>query len=202
MITPQKKHIYRNANDKYITPYSLTQQLLDNIVINKDASILEPCCSVESCIAKVLKENGYNPTENIYDSDKPETDFLNFDTSKKYDYIITNTPYGKSIIPFVKQMKKIASKQIICLYPMSTLHSTTRYKEIWNDNNYKLKTILMFVRPPWLKDTVQEDGKYNTGMNAYGWFIWENNYEGEITLKLIDNTLYVNKKSDKKEQEK
>jgi hypothetical protein len=202
MITPQKKHIYRNANDKYITPYSLTQQLLDNVVIDKDVSILEPCCSVESCIAKVLKKNGYNPTENIYDPDKPETDFLNFDTSKKYDYIITNTPYGKSIIPFVKQMKKIATKQIICLYPMSTLHSTTRYKEIWNDKDYKLKTILMFVRPPWLKDTVQEDGKYNTGMNAYGWFIWENNYEGEISLKLIDNTLYVNKKSDKKEQEK
>jgi hypothetical protein len=194
MISPQKKHIYRNANDKYLTPYSLTQQLLDNIHIDKNATILEPCSSVEGCIVKVLKENGYNPVENVYTEDKPHTNFFNFDTDKKYDYIITNTPYGKSIIPFVKQMKKIATKQIICLYPTSTLHSTSRYKELWKDTDYKLKSILMFVRPPWLMDTIQEDGKYNTGMNAYAWFIWENGYEGETIFKLIDNTLYINKK--------
>jgi hypothetical protein len=106
MITPQKKHTLRNPNDKYLTPYSLTQQLLENISIDKNSTILEPCSSVESCIVKVLKDNGYNPTENIYIPDDPSTDFFNFDTNKKYDYIITNTPYGKCIVPFVKQMKK------------------------------------------------------------------------------------------------
>ena len=194
MITPQKKHIYRNKNDKYITPYSITQQLLDNINIDKNATILEPCSSVEGCIVKVLRENGYNPVENVYTENNPNTDLFNFDTNKKYDYIITNTPYGKSIIPFVKQMKKIASKQIICLYPISTLHTTSRYKHLWNDEEYKLKSVLMFVRPPFLKDTIQDDGKYNTGMNAYGWFIWENGYKGETTFKIIDNTSFVNKK--------
>jgi hypothetical protein len=195
-IAPQKKHKDRNLFDKYLTPYSLTSQLLENITLDKNSTILEPCSSVESCIVKVLKDNGYNPTENIYIPDDPSTDFFNFNTSIKYDYIITNTPYGKCIVPFVKQMKKIATKQIICLYPMSTLHSTGRYNEIWNDKDYGLKKILMFSRPPWLEDKVQENGKYKTGINAYGWFIWENGYDGETIIKLIDNSSYVNRKRD------
>ena len=196
IVLPQKKHTKRNPNDKYLTPYSLTQQLLDYIHLDKTSTILEPCSSVEGCIVKVLRDNGYSPDENIYHPDNPSTDFLNFDTSKQYDYIITNTPYGKSILPFVKQMKKIATKQFIALYPMNTLHSTKRYDELFLDTEYKIKKILMFVRPPWLEDKVREDGKYKTGLNTYAWFIWEKGYDGEITLDMINNTSYVLKKKD------
>lgn len=196
IVLPQKKHTDRNQYDKYLTPYSLTQQLLESISLNKDIAILEPCSSVEGSIVKVLRDNGYtNVTENVFFPDKPETDIFNLpDTC--CDTIITNTPYGSDIIPFVQKMKRLATRQIIALYPMSTLHSTKRYKALWNDNTYKLKQILMFVRPPWLKDTVQANGKYDTGLNAYGWFIWENGYTGDPTLKLIDNSMYCNKKSD------
>ena len=193
MISPQKQHIFRNKNDKYLTPYSITQLLLDNIEIDKDATILEPCSSIEGSIVKVLRENGFNNvTENVY-IETPETDIFNLEG--EYDYIITNTPYGKSIIPMVEKMKTLATKQIIALYPISTLHSSLRYKSnIFATPDYKLKQVLMFVRPPWLKDTLQEDGKFNTGINAYGWFIWEKNYNGEIILKLIDNSKFCNRK--------
>lgn len=194
MITPQKKHILRNKNDKYLTPYSIVQMLLDNITIDKSFSILEPCSSVEGSIVKVLRNNGFNNiTENIY-VETDETNIMNLEG--KYDYVITNTPYGKCIVDMVRKMKSLASKQVIALYPISLLHSTTRYKsQIFSQENYKLKEVLMFIRPPWLKDTLQEDGKYNTGMNAYGWFIWENGYNGEITIKLLDNTAFCNKKT-------
>lgn len=195
MITPQKKHELRNQYDKYLTPYSIIQQLLDNLEIDKDASILEPCSSVERTIGTVLKDNHFtNVTENIYFANDPSTDIFNL--TGKYDYIITNTPYGKVIPSFVSKMKELTNKYVIALYPISTLHSTTRYKELWSDVDYGLEKVFMFVRPPWLKDKVQKNGKYDTGINAYGWFVWKKNYNGNITLKLIDNSQYCNKKSD------
>jgi hypothetical protein len=195
MITPQKKHCLRNKNDKYLTPYSITQLLLDNIKIDKSASILEPCSSTEGAIVKVLKSNGFtNVVENVY-NETPETNIYNLEGN--YDYIITNTPYGKCIIPMVKKMKELAAKQVIALYPISTLHSTSRFKShIFSDEKYKLKEVLMFTRPPWLKETLQENGKFSTGINAYGWFIWERYYKGEITLRILDNSEFCSRKSD------
>jgi hypothetical protein len=193
IVLPQKNHSVRNKNDKYLTPYSLTQLLLDTELIDKNASILEPCSSVEGAIVKVLKDNGYtNVTENIY-NETPETDIYNLQGN--YDYIITNTPYGKSIIPLVRKMKALATKQVIALYPINTLHSTSRLKSgIFSDESYKLKSVLMFVRPPFLKDTLQADGKFYTGLNSYGWFIWEKGYTGEVILKMLDNSKFCNRK--------
>lgn len=195
IILPQKKHILRNKFDKYITPYSVTQQLLDTILLDKTATILEPCCSEKLCITKILEKNGFtNVTSNIYDETKPETDLFNLDETNKFDYIITNTPYGKTIPDIIEKFKKIALKKIICLYPISTLHGTKRYNKLWLKDDFQLKEILMFVRPPFLKDSVQEDGCYQSGINAYGWFVWEKGYDGEIMLKLIDNYAFINRK--------
>jgi hypothetical protein len=195
MIVAQKKHTLRNKFDKYITPYSLTQQLLDSYAVDKDEDILEPCSSVEGCIVKVLRQNGFTRiTESVYDPDKEETDIMNM-KDNSCDIIITNTPYGKDIIPFVKKMKAIARKEIIALYPMSTLHSTSRYDALWCDKDYPLTNVLMFSRPPWLKDTVQEDGKYNTGINAYAWFVWKKGGEANnVKLSIIDNSKNINRK--------
>ena len=53
----------------------------------------------------------------------------------------------------------------------------------------------MFSRPAWLKDTIQDDGKYDTGINAYGWFIWTKECKGnDIKLRIIDNSKFVNRK--------
>ena len=196
IILPQKNHKIRNKYDKYLTPYSITQQLLDYISLDKNTKILEPCSSTEGCIVKVLRDNGFsNVTENIYDPLKPETDIFNL-PNDSCDVIITNTPYGKDIISFVKKMKTIATKMVIALYPISTLHSTKRFNQLWNDDEYGLSEVLMFTRPAWLKDTIQKDGKYNTGINAYGWFIWTKGCKGnDIKLRIIDNSRFVNRKT-------
>ena len=197
MIKSQKKHHLRNKYDKYLTPYSLTQQLLDYISLDKDTKILEPCSSIEGCIVKVLRNNSFtNVTENIYDLSKPETDILNL-PENNCDVIITNTPYGKDIIPFVKKMKRISNQMVIALYPISTLHSTKRFQNLWNDDEYGLSEVLMFSRPAWLKDTIQENGKYDTGINAYGWFIWKKGHKSnDIKLRIIDNSMFCNRKND------
>lgn len=195
MIVPQKKHELRNQYDKYLTPYSLTQQLLDCIELDKNIKILEPCSSTEGCIVKVLRDNGFtNVIENIYDPLKPETDIINL-PDDSCEVIITNTPYGKTIIPFVKKMKKISTQMVIALYPISTLHSTKRFNQLWNDDEYGLSEVLMFSRPPLLKDTIQDDSKYNTGMNAYGWFIWKKGCKSnDVKLRIIDNSMFCNRK--------
>jgi len=193
-----KKKEKRNKNDKYLTPYSMIQQLLDNITLDKNISILEPCCSEEKTIIKMLEKNGFNNLNyNIYDS--PEgIDFLDWDENDKYDCIISNTPYGnKTVIKFIKKMKKITDK-IILLYPINYLNGKERYDEIYNDEEYKLSKILQFIRFPMLEETIREDGKYKTGMTLYGWFIFEKGYKGDIILKQIDNDEFVYRKSQNK----
>lgn len=198
MIHQSKVKELRNKNDKYLTPYSVIQQLLDyKQDIPKDASIFEPCCSIEKIIVNTLEINGYNNVSyNIYDENKIETDFLLHNENKKYDYIITNTPYGKVAIEFIKKMKQVATKQVIALYNFNILTGATNYKKIWCDDNYKLKEVYFFIRPCWLKDVVRNDGKYNTGINGYAWFVWENGYIGEPILKHIDNNRFCLKKAD------
>jgi hypothetical protein len=198
MIKQSKIKELRNKNDKYLTPYSVTQQLLDMIDIDKQSTILEPCCSVEKTIVTTLEKNNFsNITYNIYDENKAETNFLIFDETKKYDYIITNTPYGnKNIINFVNKMKKVATKRIYCLYQLSMLCGTTNYNEIWSDTDFRLKEVYILVRPVWLEETIRTDGKYKTGITQYAWFCWDKDYEGEPIIKHIDNTNYVLRKKD------
>jgi len=187
ILPNQKKKEDRIPNDKYLTPYSVVQQLLDNIELDKAETILEPCASPELTIGKVLRKNGFLAVEeNIYDPSDEATDFLKQDRTA--DTIITNTPYGdKTITAFILKMKQVATKRIIALYPLSILQGIKRYTKIWTDKEFPLKEVLLFVRPPLLTDSVREDNKYLTGMTFYAWFIWEKGYAGAIQFRHINN---------------
>ncbi len=192
MIAPQKKKCFRNKDDNYLTPHTLTQLLLDNISLDKGYSVLEPCSSVEKCIANVLETAGYNVTTNIYTRDDLTTNFLDWDETKKFDVCFSNTPYGdKNIIAFVSKMKKIATKKVIALYPLSILHGNNKLKHIWNDKEFALKQVYLLVRPAWLADFVREDGKYSSGMNHYAWFVWEKGYNGKPMIEWLDNSMHL-----------
>jgi hypothetical protein len=156
----QRNKADRNINDKYITPPSVIQQFLDIAGLDKEASILEPCASSECIIGNVLRQNDYkNITENIYEEANPGTDFLTQPITP-YDYIITNTPYGdKNITAFILKMKKVATKKIVALYPISILLGITRFNAIWSDKEFPLKEVMLFVRPPLLKYTCRTYGK-------------------------------------------
>jgi len=188
----------RNKNDSYITPYSMIQQLLDVEVLDKNGTILEPCCSIHRSIPTILIKNGFtNITENIYE--ETEKSFLDFDETIQYDYIISNTPYGnKNFINFVNKAKKIAKKKVILLYPLNCLNGVERYNKVYNDEEYKLARLYQFIRYPMLEDTIREDGKYKTGMSIYAWYIWEKGYTGKAEINWIDNNKYILNSKDKK----
>lgn len=170
----------RREADFYETPYSLTEQLLE--VEKLKGSILEPARG-NGAISKVLRRCGLDCIE--YDQ---ETDFLK--ETRKCDTIITNPPYSKAF-QFILKAKKVAQRKIVFLLPLSYLHGKKRFDYIWQDIDFPLARVYIFTRYPMLGEKLREDGKYNTGMMVYAWYVWEKEYIGNPEIKWLDNNNYV-----------
>jgi hypothetical protein len=192
----------RKKSDFYQTPYSMTEQLLENEEFDKDKFILEPACgkmAIVKILEKYFNQNKIEFTDinDLYDS----KDF--FEEQTKYDYIITNPPFSLAL-EFIQKSKEIAREKFAMLLPLSYLHGQKRYEfKIFLDPNYPLIKIFVFTRYPLLTQNIRHDGKYNTGMMVYAWFIWEKrktnilrNLEFPV-IKWIDNNKYVLTSKDK-----
>jgi len=177
----------RRKSDFYETPYSITRKFLSVEEFDYDLTICEPACGA-GAIVKVLKEN----TDNVvaYDVEK------NFLTeTKQYEYIITNPPFSIAQ-EFILKAKQVAKKKFAFLLPLSYLHGKKRYDEIYSDREYPLKKVYVFTRYPMLGEALREDGKYNTGMMVYAWYVWTNGYSGQPTIDWLDNNEDVLSKKD------
>lgn len=178
----------RKKSDFYETPYSITRKFLNVEDFDYSLTICEPACGA-GAIVKVLKEN----TDNIiaYDIEK---NFLS--ETNQYDYIITNPPFSIAY-DFILKAKLVAKKKFAFLLPLSYLHGKKRYDNIYCDKEYPLKKVYVFTRYPMLGENLREDGKYNTGMMVYAWFVFERGYEGPSMINWIDNNEDVISKKDK-----
>ncbi len=176
----------RNESDYYQTPYSITHQLFENhneFDFNK--TVLESACG-DGAITKVL--NQYFEGVNSYDVEK---NFLC--ENRDFDYVITNPPYSLAN-DFILKCKKICQDQFALLLPLNYLHGQYRYENIYLDNEFKLKYVYVFTRYPMLSNEIREDGKYNTGMQVYAWYVWNKQYKDEPIIRWINNNCYVLKK--------
>lgn len=190
----------RNPRDFYQTPFSVTEQFLNqHTEFDLNRTVLEPCCG-NGAIYQVLTQ--YFKTNKIDTNDlflPGGYDFLKYN-GKKYDYIITNPPFSLAD-EIVQKCKQIAKKQFALLHDNHFNHGINRFNnKIFLDPKYKLKYEYTFVRRPFLTEFIREDGKYNTGMMAYCWFVWEKGYSGEPKKRWINNQQYV--LSSKDDQEK
>lgn len=157
----------RKASDFYETPYSLTRMLLEKEKL--PGMILEPAMG-NGAIFKVLREFNYFE---IFGYDiLTGIDFLTEKDMKHPHTIITNPPFSLAQ-EFILKAKEIAKKKIIFLLPLSYLHGVERYKTIFQDKKFPLKRIYVFTRYPMLGEDLREDGKVNTGMMVYAWYVWE-----------------------------
>jgi len=178
----------RKKSDFYETPYSITRHLLNVEDFDYKLTICEPACG-DGAIVKVLQEKTNNVV--FYDIQK------NFLTeTEQYDYIITNPPFSIAY-EFIQKAKIVAKKKFAFLLPLSYLHGKQRYDRIYSDKEYPLKKVYVFTRYPMLGEKLREDGKYNTGMMVYAWFIFEKNYTGPSVIDWIDNNSDVLSKNDK-----
>jgi len=165
----------RKKSDFYETPYSLTWLLLENEKI--EGSVLEPACG-NGAISKIVGGIAYDI----------EKDF--FKEQNKFDVVITNPPYSLAY-EFILKAKSIANKKIIFLLPLSYLHGKKRFDKVWSDKVFPLARIYVFTRYPMLGEQLRIDGKYNTGMMVYAWYVWEKNYIGEPIIRWLDNNSYI-----------
>lgn len=178
----------RKKSDFYETPYSLTQQFLDATQWNKAASTLEPACG-DDAIVKVLSKNNFTNTT-AYDI---EVNFLT--ETNKYEQIITNPPFSLAK-QFIFKSKEISEKFALLL-PLSYLHGKERFDTVYSDREFPLDSVYVFTRYPMLGDKLREDGKYNTGMMVYAWFLWDKNSENqEPVIRWLDNQQFVKGKND------
>ena len=179
----------RKKSDFYETPYTLTRKFLDVEYFEKSGTVCEPACG-GGAITKVLNEYWENDKITAYDK---ETNFLwDFD---EYNYIITNPPFSLAF-EFIQKAKQLAKSKFALLLPLSYLHGKKRYDEIYSDKNYGLEKVYVFTRYPMLGESLREDGKYNTGMMVYAWYVWTNGYSGQPTIDWLDNNEDVLSKKD------
>ena len=173
-------------SDFYETPYSLTRKFLEVEEFDKSLSVCEPACG-GGAITKVLEE--------YWDKDLVRANFLwDYD---EYDNIITNPPFSLAF-EFIQKAKQLARKKFAFLLPLSYLHGKKRYDHIYSDSAYGLKKVYVFTRYPMLGEELREDGKYNTGMMVYAWFVWERGHSDQPMIEWIDNNEDVLSKKDSK----
>lgn len=181
----------RKKSDFYETPYSLTQQFIDEEFFSKQKLILEPSCG-EGAIVKQLEKNDFK----VIGKDLITTGNNFLEEKEQYPYLITNPPFSLAY-EFIIKAKKIITEKFALLLPLSYLHGEQRYNNIYKDKTFPLTKIYVFTRYPMLGEPLREDGKYHTGMMVYAWFVWEKNkniYNPEIYW--ISNQKYVLSKKD------
>ena len=179
----------RKKSDFYETPYTLTRKFLDVEYFNKNSTVCEPACG-GGAITRVLKEHWEDDKVTAYDQ---ETNFL-WETGE-YDYIVTNPPFSIAF-EFIQRAKLVAKSKFALLLPLSYLHGKKRFDEVYSDRTYGLEKVYVFTRYPMLGEALREDGKYNTGMMVYAWYVWTNGYSGLPTVDWLDNNEDVLSKKD------
>jgi hypothetical protein len=162
----------------------------DDSFVKKD-NIIE-CASGEGAIVKILQQNGFSSI------DQCDIKFNRnyFDNHKKYHQAITNPPF-KLAFEFIQHSKEIILNRFALLLPLSYLHGKTRYDRIWTDKEYPLAKVYAFTRYILFGDPLREDGKYGTGMVAFGWYVWDKEWQGEPIIRWIDNQKFVLSKKDR-----
>ena len=179
----------RKKSDFYETPYSITRQFLER-ERELTGTILEPSCG-DGAIVKVLKEMNFNVIGKDLSLGQ---NFL--EETERYEAIITNPPF--SIVYEFIQKAKTLTNYFAFLLPLSYLHGKKRFDNIYSDNTFPLSRIYVFTRYPMLGEKLREDGKYNTGMMVYAWFVWDKKTTGQKPIiEWIDNNNYVLSKDDR-----
>jgi len=165
----------REENDFYPTPDNATQSLLDR---QKFEGNIWECACGNGAMSKLMINEGYN----VYSSDlinrgygETGIDFLQ--STRQVDNIVTNPPFNLAT-EFTTHAFKIARKKVVMLSKVSYLEGIKRRKEIFNKK--KLKKVLIFSRRVPFKKQGDTTAK---GLMAFGWFIYDVNYNG---LPIID----------------
>lgn len=157
--------------DFYQTPRVLTERFLNAYDIPRTCSILEPAAG-ENAIVNVLKERFDKVT--YFDKFVGDNPRCFFDYTEKHDVVMTNPPW-RDALDFILHSMGIADKSIHLL-PLDYLHSSSRYKAIYNNENldWGLEGTWVFNRQPMLSTEPQNGDRLTlgTGQVSVAWFVF------------------------------
>ena len=186
----------RKKSDFYQTPYSMTRQFLSARFSRGkiNSMVLEPACG-QGDIVQVLRE-WFSAVES-YDLEDG-TDFLTWGGTAPY--VVTNPPFNLAN-QFIEKCLQAAKIGFGLLMPLNYLQGKARYDQFFKSSARKkiqlnLKTVYIFTRMPMLSESIREDGKYPTGMQAYAWYWWEHTTATDPAIRWLDNSEYVLRKKD------
>ena len=168
----------REENDFYPTPIGATQSLLDRQKF--DGNIWECACG-NGAMSKLMIKEGYDVySSDLIDRGYGETGIDFLQSTKKVDNIVTNPPFNLAT-EFTTHAFTLARKKVVMLSKISYLEGIKRRKQIFNKR--KLEKVLIFSRRvPFKKES---SNKLAGGLMAFGWFIYDVNYNGLPTIDWI-----------------
>jgi len=178
--------------DLFETPYNITRDLL-NVETFANKSVLEPCAG-KGAIVKVLEEDGRFKNITYFDKYYGEhlQDFLDY-TGEKFDYIITNPPYGKITDHIIMKAKEVYTEKMAFFVRINYLSGYQRYRKGVFD---ELSKVYIYTRMPDLTKPLRKDGGYTSAMIVYCWMIFEKGYKGKPIIDWIDNQYSIVKKGE------
>ena len=183
----------REENDFYATDPKALELLLNKLKedgIELSNNIWECACG-RGHLSEVLSKRGYSVfnTDLIsrgYENQHLAKDFFEFDNEWNGD-IITNPPY-KLATQFVNHSLELVSdnRYVIMFLPIQFLESQKRYDDLFKMTPPKY--IYVFVKRV---DTAMNGDftKYKKcgPTRCYAWFIWQKGFNGEPTLRWLNN---------------
>ena len=168
----------REENDFYPTPDNATQSLLDRQKF--DGNIWECACG-NGAMSKLMIKEGYDVySSDLIDRGYGETGIDFLQSTKQVDNIVTNPPFNLAT-EFTTHAFTLAKKKVVMLSKISYLEGIKRREQIFNKK--KLEKVLIFSRRvPFKKES---SNKLAGGLMAFGWFIYDVNYNGLPTIDWI-----------------
>jgi len=132
-------------------------------------------------MSKVMIKNNYNVySSDLIDRGYGETGINFLESDKQVDNIVTNPPFNLAT-EFTLKAFELAKNKVVMLSKISYLEGVKRRELIFNKN--KLEKVLIFTRRvPFKKESTQ---KLAGGLMAFGWFIYDVNYNGKPTIDWI-----------------
>ena len=168
----------RVENDFYPTPTNATQELLDR---QKFVGKIWECACGNGAMSEVMQDNGYD----VYSTDLIDrgygisnVDFLTQTTP--YDNIVTNPPFNLAT-EFTLKALELSRGKVVMLSKISYLEGIGRREKIFNQK--KLEKVLVFSRRVPFKKANSDT--LASGLMAFGWFIYDVNYNGLPTIDWI-----------------
>lgn len=184
----------RVENDYYATETKSTIDLLKNCHINPNGTFLEPSVGGGHIVEAIKEYYGDNVNIDIDMYDIVDRgykgtviqDFLTLNANKKYDNIIANPPYKLATDFVYKGLQLLNTKGKMAMFLKIQFLEGVKRKKLFEE--YPPKQVLVFSKrqnPLRNGQEVDENGKPWSSTMCFAWFVWEEGFSGETTIKWI-----------------